>query len=246
MRKVTTLVALLFVGFSAFSQEDNDLPQKKNIVKVNLPALALRNISLQYERAVGKRISVAGTLRYMPKGRLPFVNQMKDIEDDPDFDRQIGNVRFGNYAVIPEMRFYVGRHGAMRGFYIGPFVNIGRFDISLPYEYDDDAGNTKSIPLAGNINTITGGLMLGAQWKLSKTMSLDWWIAGPNYGASNGKLSGRQTLSAEDQQNLREALDDMDIPLTKFTYQVDGNGATVNFKGPWAGLRAGICLGFNF
>lgn len=247
MRKLTTLAIFLCFGLHAFSQEEEaNSFEKKNIIKLNLPALALKNISLQYERAVGKRISLALTARYMPDGKLPLLSLAQDISDDPDFNRQIGNVNFGNYAIIPEMRFYVGRHGAFRGFYLGPFANIGRFNISLPYEYDDDDGNTKTIPMSGNINSITGGIMFGAQWKLSNAISLDWWILGPNYGTSKGVISGKKALSQQDQQDLRDALDDLDIPLTKFTYVVDGNGATINAKGPWAGLRAGICLGIRF
>jgi hypothetical protein len=142
------------------------------------------------------------------------------------------------------MRFYVGKKGALRGFYLGPFVNFSRYNADLLYEYDD--GTTKNIPLSGNVNTLTGGLMIGAQWKLSQAISLDWWILGPNYGISRGDLSGRKTLTPSEQQSLRDELNDLDIPLTKFTYEVNGNGADIHFKGPWAGIRAGLCIGINF
>ncbi len=181
----------------------------------------------------------------MPKGKLPLLSTIKDIADDPDFTRQADNLKFGNYAIMPEMRFYVGKKGALHGFYIGPFVSFANYDLSLPYEYDD-AGTTKTIPIAGNINAITGGLMFGAQWSLSRSISLDWWILGPNYGISNGKLSGKQSLTASEQQSLRDELNNLEIPLTDFTYEVNSNGATIDFDGPWAGLRAGICIGIKF
>ena len=67
--------------------------------------------------------------------------------------------------------------------------------------------------------------MLGAQWQLSKALYLDWWILGPNYGNSNGDIAGTKTLSPTEQQSLRDELSMLDIPLTKYTYTVDGNGA---------------------
>ena len=105
---------------------------------------------------------------------------------------------------------------------------------------------TEMIPMSGKLTAITGGLMIGAQFKLSKSLSLDWWILGPNYGTSTGDLSGKKIMDATEQQDLRDELADLDIPLTKFTYNVNGTGATMNFKGPWAGLRAGISIGFRF
>ena len=88
--------------------------------------------------------------------------------------------------------------------------------------------------------------MIGVQKNLGKNIYLDLWIIGPNYGTSKGDINGKKTLNATEQQSLRDELASLDIPLTKFTYVVDGNGATVNFKGPWAGVRSGICIGFNF
>ncbi|HMK04917.1 MAG TPA: hypothetical protein VK489_12025, partial [Ferruginibacter sp.] len=86
----------------------------------------------------------------------------------------------------------------------------------------------------------------GAQFKLSKAVYLDWWILGPNYGSSKGNLTGKKTMDAADQQDLRDELRDLDIPLTEYTYKVDGNGARIDFKGPWAGIRSGICIGIRF
>lgn len=88
--------------------------------------------------------------------------------------------------------------------------------------------------------------MIGAQFKLGGRVYLDWWILGPNYGSSNGSLSGKKSMSPSEQQSLRDELNDLDIPLTKFTYTVDANGANADNKGPWAGIRAGINIAFRF
>lgn len=237
---------LLVANHNSYSQSENNRDESgKNILKMNLPALALKNFSVQYERAVSPKVSVAATFRYMPDGKVPLQSSIAKWADDPETERQLDNLNVGNIAVMPELRFYLGKRGVFRGFYLGPFASIARYNADLLYEYDD-AGITKTIPLKGDVNSITGGLMLGAQWKLSKSIFLDWWILGANYGSSKGDINGQQKLSDSEQRSLRNGLDEIDIPLTKFTYIVNENGATVNFNGPWAGVRAGLCLGINF
>lgn len=53
-------------------------------------------------------------------------------------------------------------------------------------------------------------------------------------------------MSPSEQQSLRDELNDLDIPLTRFTYTVDANGANMDIKGPWAGILTGINIGFRF
>jgi len=251
MKKILLLLYVVTGTTGLFAQEviDNEKidgnARKNNIIKLNLPALAFKTISVQYERAIAKKITVAGTFRYMPQGSIPFKNSIIKLADDPETERQLNNLEIGNIAFIPEVRFYVGKKGTFHGFYLSPFASIARYSSKLLFEFDNN-GTTETIPLSGDVNAFTGGLMLGAQWKLSKAVYLDWWILGPNYGKSNGDLTGRKSLTASEQQSLRDELAGLDIPLTEFTYDVNTNGATVNFDGPWAGVRSGICIGINF
>ena len=251
MKKICLLLFVSILATNVLAQKvtgseiKQDKIPGKNIVKINLPALALKNITIQYERAIARKLTLAGTFRFMPKGSIPLKSTFINLADDPETERQINNLNVGNVAFMPELRYYLSKKGAFRGFYLGLFASIARYNANVLYEYDD-AGTTKFIPMSGGITGITGGLMIGAQFKLSKKLSLDWWILGPNYGSSTGKISGQQTLDASDQQSLKDEFNDLDVPLTKFTYEVNGNGATINFKGPWGGLRSGICIGFRF
>lgn len=249
MKKILALFLTFFLfGSQLFSQDEKKDTAKavpKNLIKVNLPALALKNFTLQYERAIAKKITIAATFRYMPSGNIPLKSTFIKLADDPDTERQINNLNVGNKAFMPEVRFYLGKKGAFRGFYLGPFASIASYDADLLFEYDDNAV-TKTIPMAGKISTVTGGLMIGSQFTLGKNIYLDWWMLGPNYGTSNGKISGQKTLNTLEQQSLRDELAGLNIPLTDFTYTVNGNGATINFKGPWAGFRAGLCFGIRF
>ena len=222
-----------------------------NIVKLNLPALVLKNISLQYERVLTRKSAVALSIRVMPKSTIPFKNLIIDEvgDDDPDTKETIEKVRFSNFAITPEFRWYVGREGYGKGFYIAPFYRFAGFKShDLTFYYEDDFFNQQSIALSGKLTSHTAGILFGAQWVFGKSIVLDWWILGPHYGVGNGNFSGVSStpLSPSEQDDLRQELEDLDIPLTNKTVTVNANGANLKLDGPWGGVRAGISLGVRF
>lgn len=251
MKKLFFLLAILIGTSHAFAQ-DKDSEEKSrtsvdagnSLLKVNLLSLPLRNFSLAYEHKIGRKVTAGLGVRLMPKGGLPMRNAISNAIDDPDTDRQLDNFKTGNVAFTPEVRFYMGKQ-AMRGFYVAPFARISSYTAEMPFEFDVN-GVAQSMPLSGKLNTFTGGLLLGAQWKLGGRVYLDWWMLGPQYGSSNGSLDGKKTLNAQEQQALRTELQDLEIPFAETTTTVDANGAKLDITGPWAGLRAGLCLGFRF
>lgn len=231
--------------------EDAVVAPSMNLVKLNLTAIILKNYSIQYERVLSKPISVAVSFRLMPSTSIPF----KDIileevgDDDPDTKEVIENLKVSNFAITPEVRFYVGRKGYGRGFYIAPFYRFASFKTNnLIFDFQNSANQESNISLSGTVTAHTGGLMFGAQWLLGKNMCLDWWILGPHYGAGKGDLSGlaKQPLTPDEQTQLRNELEDLDIPLTDKTVTVNASGAAIQLNGPWAGVRAGISLGIRF
>ncbi|RXF67267.1 DUF3575 domain-containing protein [Arcticibacter tournemirensis] len=249
------LSALLFTARTGYAQFDTVLrsdDQGKNLLKINVPAIAVNNFSIQYERAVGKKISAGLSFRFMPKSGLPLKSQLENLIDDDDTWYQIQDMKTSNFAFTPEVRFYFGK-SVFRGFYVAPFAKIAHYTADLPdFEYDVDMSSngmgtiTETIPLSARLNTVTGGVLLGAQWKLSKVLYLDWWIFGPQYGWSKGHLTGTKDLNEYEQQALKEELEDLDIPLVDTKTEVDSKGARLDMDGPWAGLRAGINLGVRF
>lgn len=251
MRKLILICGLIALfANQTYAQLSDSTQQNKNVIKINLLSLPFNNLHLQYERQIAKKTSVALGLRFMPKGNIPLKSTVLDLIDDPDATKHLTNLKTGNFAITPEIRFYLGK-AALKGFYIAPFARYSRYTASLPFDFtvDDGMGNEYSevIPLEGSLTTITGGLQLGSQFRLGKMVTLDWWILGPQYGGSKGNIAGRKNLSPEEQQELREQLEDItDLPLVKVTTKVDGNGANVDIKGPWAGVRAGLALGIRF
>lgn len=221
----------------------------KNIVKWNVAALITKSYSFQYERAVGSKISVALGYRNMPKLSIPFKSTINNSVDDAQTETTINNFKTSNFAITPEVRFYVGKKGVFQGFYLAPYVSYAKYSGEGPFQIDiPQLNRTESMYFKGDIDTYTAGLKIGAQWKLSKLVYLDWWIIGPNYGSAKGDLYSQRTSNALEQAVIKNQIDKQidDLPLIKATSTVDGNGANIHIKGPWAGARAGLNVGFRF
>lgn len=223
----------------------------RNYIKTNITSIFIHNYSIQYERALSKSISIALAYRYMPNGTLPLKDQiLKRMEsDDQTAIDAINNLTIGNYAITPEIRFYLGKKGYGRGFYIAPFYRYAKYsadNVAIDFETDQDQNRT--IELSGNITAQSVGFMLGAQWSIAKYLCLDWWILGPHYGVSTGDMSGitSPALTTQEQADVRQSIEDMDIPMVKKTAEVSANKVAMIFDGPWAGLRAGISIGIRF
>ena len=238
--RVAVIVYLCFMCIHVTAQKKDENKPQQNVVKINLSALAFKNISLQYERAVGKRTSVAMNVRTIPMGSLAFQSVIDNIVDQAfiEYDQ----IKVGGFGIVPEFRYYLGKKDVLQGFYIGTFVSYNNYTMSLPISYSN---NTRTGIFDGKLNAVTGGLQLGAQFRLSNSLTLDWWIIGPNYGAGNGTLNLSTALSPSEQSELKNQLENLknEVPLNIIkSYSVSSTGATINAKGPWGGLRG---LGFN-
>lgn len=223
----------------------------KNLIKFNITSALIRNYSLQYERILTKRISAGVSVRVMPVSGIPYADNLIRWYDltDPDAQDIIETVNIGNYAITPELRFYTGKKGYGRGFYFALYYRYGNytFDNAI-FPYDTEAGNEIKFNTTGNVSSHTGGFVVGAQWALGKHMCLDWWILGPHLGISSGDFSALPSapLSREDQQNIRDDINDIDIPILEQTVNVTADKVSMVFDGPWAGIRAGLSIGVRF
>ena len=241
---------------SAMAQTENvkptdTIPQHKlNLLKTNITSIPFKNYSLQYERVLSKTVSLALTYRIMPASTIPFKSQLlKAIDDnDPDTKDIIDRTELSNYAITPEVRFYLGK-GYGQGFYIAPFYRYVKFTSNqVPVSYDRVTSGRQTLNLSGELKANTGGVLFGAQWLLGKHLCLDWWILGAHYGSGKGDFAAvaSSPLTPTEQQQIRETLEDIDIPLTKKTVMVTPSNVAVKVDGPFGGLRGGISFGFRF
>lgn len=263
MKKLLFLAVLLFSSMSILNAQDVPAPQEKkqnpqmNFVKVNITSIALKNYAFQYERVLTKRISVGLSFRTMPSTTLPFKSSIINAMDNPDQQAidAINAVKVSNIAITPEVRFYLGKKGYGRGFYIAPyyrFAKYGASDLTVNFEEETSPGVfvNHEVTLSGNLNTHTGGIMFGVQWALGKYVSLDWWILGPAFGVSSGSLLGVSDVAIppEGKQEMTNTINDIDIPMVTKTisFSNDSKSVMVDLTGPWAGIRSGIVFGFKF
>ena len=247
--------AMLFFGAAGTAQtlslksDSTAAVSQKDILKINLTSLALKNVSLQYEYILKKKMSLALGVRVMPNTAIPFENLLiKAVgEDDEDTKSLIRISRIGNFAFTPEVRFYLGQ-GYGRGFYIAPYYRFVHFTSNtMIVNYSEPGGPKRSLTMNGDMSAHTGGIMFGAQWMLGKRVALDWWIIGAHYGTESGKFIGipSQALSASEQADVRQTLNNIDIPLVDKNVDVTANSVTVNTTGGFGALRAGLLLGIR-
>ena len=222
-----------------------------NLIKINLPALLFKSYSLQYERVLNRKFSVALQYRLMPETGIPFKSNVLKLagDDDPDTKKIIEDFRIQNFAITPEVRLYLSRKGFGRGFYLAPFYRYASFTSSgFNVSYTDDNDMDQDVKMSGKLTSNTFGLAMGAQNFIGKHIVLDWSFFGPHFGSANGLFSGNtsKSLSATEQKDLRQQLEDIDIPMTDKTVKVNANSASLKLDGPWAGWRFTIGLGVKF
>lgn len=251
--KTLILMIVLMSSFQTLTAQED---YKRNVAKVNLTSMAFRNFQVQYERMVTPKISIALAGRIMPEGKIPLLKIAENIVDDPVSFRHLNNMEVSGTSFQPEVRFYLNKTGGPRGFYLAPYLTWSKYDlkyndfeITLEEEYQGQTySETKYIDVMGDISGISGGLMIGTQWNLGKFVSLDWWILGASYGSSKGNLQAEfgETLEPEWQNEVRERLEEIDIPNFDMDIRVNDTGATSKLSGPWTNLRMGLSLGIRF
>lgn len=241
------------LSISASAQEavkENETAAPQNFVKLNVLSLPLKNFHVQYERVLSKRVSVALAGRYMPTSGIPFKSVILDAvgNDDQDTRDLIDQSQIGNIAITPEVRFYLGK-GYGKGFYIAPYYRYAKFSTNtVTVSFSEPNGPRRSVNLSGELSGHSGGLMFGAQWFLSKAISLDWWIIGAHYGNGKGSFTGipSPSLTPGEQAEIRQTLEDIDVPLIDKTIAVSANSINVKTDGAFGGLRGGLLLGIRF
>jgi len=249
--KCLSICFLLFIiCFHVSAQEKEKKQQPKNLFKINLTAIAFKNYSFQYERVMSRKISFAIAYRTMPSSSLPFKNSILDASNNnQDTKDAIDALRIGNSAITPEIRIYLSKRGFGRGFYIAPFYRYASFEATnMKFNYTNSSNTESSISLAGKLTANTGGLLFGAQYPLGKHLCIDLWFFGPHYGSGIGNFSGTSStpFTQAEQDDIRQQLEDLDIPLTTKTVSVTANTAAIKLNGPWGGIRSGLSFGFKF
>ncbi|SDQ80434.1 Protein of unknown function [Chryseobacterium soldanellicola] len=245
------IILVPFLLSEAKAQEAPEIStEKMNIVKTNVTAYAFRNLNLSFERSINQWFSVNMGFGVMPEGKVPFINSFLSDEDEKRFQNLKVNAM--NFTIEP--RFYLGK-GYGKGFYIAPYYRYSRIESNqFDFYYDYNAANnvTYQVPLKGygNVQGNSGGVMVGVQFLLTKKQNLvlDLWIAGAHYGSGKGDFSMTSDiiLTPDMQAQLKQEIENLDIPYVNYSVETNENGAIIKIDGPWIGFRSGLSLGYRF
>lgn len=242
--KTISVCLLVALSFNGYAQEQNDFSEEKNMVKWNLLGLSSSTIALQYERQIAPKTSLVANINIMPKRSIPFFGTVEDIVKDTGAIDILKDVKMNAFSFVPEVRFYLGKEG-MKGFYVAPFLRYDRFALDIPVDYIYN-NQIEYVTINGSVDGFSGGLAFGAQWRLASQWYLDITFVGASYGFASGELSGKRTLNAEEQAEIRRAMNDFELPVVDYTYNVHNQGVDVKVKGPWANAKLAVAVGYRF
>lgn len=245
--KKLILAASMLLSMGMFAQEADG---GMNIIKTNVTGFLFKNFQLNYERVISKRFSVSASYGMIPEGNLPFTSLLPT-----DTDTSFKEMKLGGSNMTLETRFYLGEKGYGQGFYLAPYYRFSTYKISnfresVDVDFNGVTYDTVNVDFSGKSTAHNAGLLIGAQWFLgaSKNFVLDAWFLGAHFGKASGNLDGitDRTLNAMEQQQVQDQLDNLDVPVVKYKATVHANGANIKVDGPWAGVRAGLSLGYRF
>lgn len=219
----------------------------RTLLKYNVPGAFFNSHTIQLERVVGLKHSLAVSFNFGGQSSLPFKDILLDqFGSDQQAADIIESVKFDRFSITPEFRFYLGAKGAPSGFYLAPFLRYSRMNSEQKYSFTDSDNSRHNVDFKGTLTGFGGGLMMGSQWTLGRNVVLDLWLAGPFYGKMRGDFTGVDSQPIKDPIGLENDIESVDLGPWQFDATVSGQRVDVKLDGPYVGLRAGLCIGIRF
>lgn len=259
MKTISVILTAFVMGIvlPVIAQETGEMPKllpaKKNLIKVNLTSIILKDYTIQYERVLTKKTSLALAFAVAPNTALPFKQTLlNQFGDNDDARNIIESTKFQKYTATLEYRIYLSKKGAPAGFYLAPFARYSKMDMEQDFLFTPNDNHEHKAHMKGGFSGFGGGLLLGWQFPIGQHMTIDWWILGAFYGTKvKAEFIGTDPqmnhLNAQDRANLKEDIEAVEIPLYTTEATVGANEIRANLTGPYYGVRGlGICLAYRF
>jgi hypothetical protein len=235
-RKIFALFSVLMLCSVCFSQ-------KNTTIKWAPAALAMGKISF------GSELSLKGKNALTIYAGIPFAKQHTIT-----YDKDKSNIRLQTFSLMAGYRHYLSKKPDL-GFYIEPFAKFtahkgsGQLLGSL---------GTKSVILQSQekYNGFGLGAQLGFQFKVGKSIVIDWFLLGPEINTasfnSSFKDTGASNWSENDAVEIKNDVEDVlkDIPVAGKKIKVEVNAGqklvTGDFSALVPGIRSGLSVGWRF
>ncbi|HLO44325.1 MAG TPA: hypothetical protein VK175_08340 [Leadbetterella sp.] len=244
------------ISFSGFSQQ-------KNAIKFNVAGPLTQTYSLQYERMLTKKLSFNNTFFYRQKSLIPLGTQVDTLAKR--YGVGITGIKFkyifmnearvGVRGYAPELRYYIGKKKNRP--FVALFGQYEDFDMAVPASlavlYKGLIVDVKT-PVNFTFNTISGGLLVGKQWKWNR-MGVDLVVIGPHFGKAKAFYAVAQTellskLSEDEKVYLKDKITER-FGLSGEYFALDIAGEKAEIKSvkpvPYLGIRGlGLNLSYSF
>ncbi len=209
----------------------------KNIVKLNLPNLAFRNISLNYERILSDRNSASLSAGFFIPGAAPlFIADA--LADTP------GTGDFSGFSIVGDYRIYSKKKGAPRGFYYAPFAKHANYKYLFDTTIEDNLTNANSA-----LTTYGVGIQLGTQWVIKDRFVIDWGILGVSvqqYNVTSTFTSMEDINFEQIRESLEADIEDNNLIGTPIEFTSGDNFLSAELPFLFGGLRSYLSVGMQF
>lgn len=235
---------LLFLIAFACTQFYLNAQQPKVALKWSPAGLLVGNINVLGEFSVTKHSSID------IKVGIPSQRNYSTTYDDKDASFSVKTNSF-----LAGYRLYFSRK-RMKGFYIEPYYKYVHFT-GNGIGQSTLMGEDVVMNFLPDYKGSGGGLQLGTQFRIAKIIVLDFYFLGPELNSSHVNFKAVEithtipwtsSQANEEEQNVRDFLDNIPVIGKKTTLTVDQNNRTItaDYKGLLPGLRAGISIGIAF
>lgn len=232
------IVFLFILSYQMLSQTVNE-PLPKNYINLDPLLPFLGTAQLQYERAIGKKISISFSAGYK------FSSGFLDVSE-LDFDRFVSDeLDFTGIKLIPEFRWYIQKnHKGLTGFYLGTYLRYQNRKGEIAGDYTSDAREVSSILIDADIDTFNPGLQVGYKLTLKNGVFFDFIIAGPGLSFNSLELTEIEPVPQAFYDDLTDALKRLGIiDFLDPDFEINGNQETnLNLLA----FRYGIKVGYSF
>ena len=212
--------------------------RNKNIVKLNLLPLGIKNISLNYERILADRRTASLTVNTFIPGTTPSFLSSLVSSESPDTDD------FSGFSVTGDYRFYGNQKGAPKGFYYAPFARYANYKYSFDTTIENNLSNANTA-----LTTYGVGIQIGTQWVIKDRFVIDWGILGVSiqqYNVTSTFTSIEDINFGEIQESIESNIEDNGLFRTAIEFNSGDDFLQANLPFLFGGLRSYLSVGIQF
>ena len=214
------------------------LSDHRNLVKLNLPNLAFGNLTLNYERLLSARNSVA-----LNVGVIPSQSFFSALTNFVDAEATVPTTFSGLTATV-EYRFYSKKRSAGRGFYYAPYARYAQHNVDFQSDIDGNLANVDA-----RLSTVGLGGQIGIQWLIKDRVVIDWGILGLAaqwYNFESTFTSAGGDINFEEIRAELEMEIDDSIISNSLEFTNDENSLQAKMPFLFGGARTYLAIGYKF